>query len=90
VMRDIMPKSTNQFCFFNFSIKFYRYGFIFEEHTIVTEDHFILRMHRIYKEGEQSKPTFSPVIVQHGLFQSSGIFVLNEEDSLAFYLAEQG
>lgn len=30
------------------------------------------------------------VLLQHGLMQSAGIFVCNEEESLAFWLAERG
>lgn len=65
-----------------------RYGFMFEQHELITEDGFLLKMHRIYRKA--SRENFIPVLVQHGLFQSSGIFVTNEEDSMAFILAEQG
>lgn len=73
----------------------FRYGFQFEEHKFHTGDGFLLHMHRIYKkEFQQSKSNnnhlFEPIILQHGLFQSSGIFITNEEKSLAFYLASQG
>lgn len=68
-----------------------KHGFTFDEHDCKTEDGFILRMHRIQKAGTQTggEPKH-PVILQHGLFQSSGIFVTNEADSLAFYLASRG
>jgi hypothetical protein len=63
-----------------------RYGYTFEEHNVATKDGHILRMHRVYKPNSEMKP----VILQHGLFQCSGIFMMNEKDSLAFYLAEKG
>eukprot|EP01118_Nematostelium_gracile_P007348 TRINITY_DN2393_c0_g1_i1.p1 TRINITY_DN2393_c0_g1~~TRINITY_DN2393_c0_g1_i1.p1 ORF type:complete len:425 (-),score=103.16 TRINITY_DN2393_c0_g1_i1:5-1279(-) len=63
-----------------------RYGYRFEEHDVVTKDGHILRMHRVFKAGSDMKP----LILQHGLFQCSGIFMMNEKDSLAFYLAERG
>jgi len=65
-----------------------RYGFCFEKHEVVTEDGFILQIHRVFKPSINSSTI--PIIIQHGLFQCSGIFLINEQDSLAFYLAERG
>jgi len=76
-----------------------RYGYCFERHEVVTEDGFILELHRVFKPmtSPPSSPSISsssssliPVILQHGLFQSSGIFLSNEKDSLAFVLADGG
>eukprot|EP01130_Rhizamoeba_saxonica_P011016 TRINITY_DN4558_c0_g1_i1.p1 TRINITY_DN4558_c0_g1~~TRINITY_DN4558_c0_g1_i1.p1 ORF type:complete len:429 (+),score=62.90 TRINITY_DN4558_c0_g1_i1:46-1287(+) len=69
-----------------------KYGFCCENHEVVTQDGWVLSLQRIVdvnssEKGESSK---IPVLLQHGLFQSSGIFVVNEEDSMAFKLAEQG
>lgn len=67
------------------------HGFVCEEHDVTTDDGFILPMQRIYKkESALNKATFKPILVQHGLMQSSGIFVTSENDSLAFYLAQEG
>ena len=65
----------------------HRYGYCFEAHEAVTEDGYILQLHRVFKP---SAGPLIPVILQHGLFQCSGIFLVNERDSLAFYLAERG
>jgi len=54
---------------------------------VVTKDGFILVMHRIRSKNRDHRP-MKPIILQHGLFQSSGIFVANEKESLAFYLAD--
>jgi hypothetical protein len=51
------------------------------------------RMHKVidptHKPTASGKPPF-PVLILHGLFQSSGSFVTSEERSLAFWLARQG
>jgi hypothetical protein len=51
------------------------------------------RMHKVidptHKPLPNGKPPF-PVLILHGLFQSSGSFVTSEERSLAFWLARQG
>lgn len=44
-------------------------------------------MHRVFKS---SSSLGEPILLQHGLFQSSGIFLTNENDSLAFVLANEG
>jgi pimeloyl-ACP methyl ester carboxylesterase len=68
-----------------------RYGYLFETHEVVTKDGFVLSVHRIRKPSFVHEGTPMPaVILQHGLFQSSGIFLMNEEESLAFYLADKG
>jgi len=64
-----------------------QHGFYYERHLVTTEDGFVLCIERIRKGAEAGVP----IILQHGLFQSSGIFVLgNNKDSPAFYLANQG
>jgi len=77
-----------------------RHGYQFEEHKISTNDGFILILQRILPkqqstlngnvEPNNEKELRHPVILQHGLFQSSGVFVTNEENSLAFYLVDHG
>ncbi|KAK4150352.1 Alpha/Beta hydrolase protein [Chaetomidium leptoderma] len=39
--------------------------------------------------GNKQKPKF-PVLLMHGLLQSSGAYCVNDDDSLAFYLAKSG
>jgi lysosomal acid lipase/cholesteryl ester hydrolase len=60
-------------------------GFIFEEHTVTTEDGYILKMHRIVPaDGAHSRP----ILLQHGIEDSSYIWVMNSQDkSMAFMLA---
>lgn len=66
------------------------HGFGYEEHYAITADKHILHLHRIFDPKKLESSHFSPLIIQHGLFQSSGVFVTNEHDSMAFYFAEQG
>lgn len=63
-----------------------------EVHRVTTADGFILIMHRIVPgRSTDTTPTpRHPVLLQHGLFMSSGVFVTNDSSSLAFFLAEKG
>ncbi|XP_030759411.1 lipase 3-like [Sitophilus oryzae] len=66
-----------------------RHGYPVETHTIVTEDGYLLGVHRIpgNKEGQ---PGNQPVLLQHGLMGSSADWVLNGDTTLAFLLADNG
>jgi len=58
---------------------------------VTTEDGWVLVLERIYKPEHKNVKHRTPIILQHGLFQSSGIFVVaNNENALAFYLAGRG
>ncbi|KAJ3069640.1 hypothetical protein HK102_006864 [Quaeritorhiza haematococci] len=68
-----------------------RYGFEFEEHQVVTKDEFYLVLHRVTKPGVPKEQLKGPILLMHGLFQSSGVFVTSgRHNSLAFYLADRG
>lgn len=70
-------------------------GYDIIDQTLKTDDGYYLRVHKVIvpsqigKLHSDGKGGF-PVIIQHGLFQSSGSFVTSEERSLAFWLAEKG
>ncbi|KAG0172077.1 hypothetical protein DFQ28_010067 [Apophysomyces sp. BC1034] len=66
-----------------------RYGYDCQIHRVVTEDGHVLVIYRISKQGSDAmvKPA---VLMMHGLLQCSGVFVVNEEKSIAFALADQG
>ncbi|RCI05822.1 hypothetical protein CU098_013566, partial [Rhizopus stolonifer] len=66
-----------------------RWGYESEMHEVETQDGHILKVYRIYKKGSNPEGK-RPILIGHGLFQCSGAFVLNEEKSLAFTLAEKG
>jgi len=67
-------------------------GYDVEEHIVKTDDNFFLLMERISKQQTRKKKIRGPpIILQHGLFQSSGIFVVSHiRQSLAFFLVDQG
>ncbi|WVQ82841.1 hypothetical protein IAT38_004974 [Cryptococcus sp. DSM 104549] len=68
-------------------------GMDIEHQTVETEDGYFLKMHRVIDPDavthSDGRGGF-PVLVLHGLFQSSGSFVTSEDRSLAFWLAKQG
>ncbi|KAJ3291938.1 hypothetical protein HK104_005694 [Borealophlyctis nickersoniae] len=64
------------------------HGYICDEHEILSDDGFVLIVHRIRKKGVDPAELKEPVLLMHGLFQSSGIFCTSGPQSLAFYMAD--
>ncbi|XP_068633502.1 lipase 1-like [Battus philenor] len=60
------------------------YGYITEEYDVVTEDGYILRLFRI--KGERKRP----ILLMHGIFDSSDTWILRGNTSLAITLADKG
>ncbi|CAH1397744.1 unnamed protein product [Nezara viridula] len=72
-------------------------GFPYETHNVVTEDGYILTLHRILGSNGYDKLTGIaeenriPVFLQHGLWSSSGDWVVSgTSHSLAFLLSKNG
>jgi len=66
-------------------------GYPCEEHFVTTPDGYILRMFRIPHGLRQVNQTRPPVLLQHGLIDSSFTWILNEQNqSLAYILADNG
>jgi pimeloyl-ACP methyl ester carboxylesterase len=65
------------------------WGYHSEEHRIITGDGHVIVAHRLMKQRGNIGGK-GPVLVVHGMFQSSGVFVTNEKESLAFQLVEEG
>lgn len=63
-------------------------GYNFESHKIITEDGYILTIWRIYKDV--THPHAHPVIMQHGLLDSSWSWLINNDKKLTlpYILAE--
>ncbi len=62
-------------------------GYNFEEHKILTSDSYILTAWRISKNITKNRP----IVLNHGLLDSSFSFILNEKnESLAYLLADEG
>lgn len=80
-----------------------RVGLELEEFQVETEDGFLINLQHIYdpddppyypgevgEGGARVGRKKYPVLLMHGLLQSSGSFCVNDEDSLAFYLCKSG
>ncbi|KAF3217415.1 hypothetical protein TWF106_007925, partial [Orbilia oligospora] len=66
-----------------------------EEFKVTTEDGFILALQHIFDpkdrgNGRNGTKRKYPVLLMHGLLQSSGAFCSNDDNSLAFYLCKSG
>jgi lysosomal acid lipase/cholesteryl ester hydrolase len=70
-----------------------KYGFQFEEHTVVTEDGYILTVWRIPGLAGEPAPTHAKpsVLLQHGILDSGNAWVMNYDTvSPAFVTARGG
>lgn len=62
-----------------------------EAHDVVTEDGYILKVFRIQKKASQIKSGLKPIILQHGLLDSSDTWLINDEDKApGFIFANAG
>lgn len=68
----------------NFTELVVKYGQIYEEHVVTTEDGYLLKLFHI--RGKKNRPIF----LMHGLLDSADVFVIRGRRSLAIHLAEQG
>lgn len=78
------------------------HGYVLEKHTVATSDGFLLSLFRMVPsatngnraatgKGKNKGKGKGPVLLLHGLFQTSMPFLFNQrEDSLAFVLADNG
>jgi len=65
--------------------------FVFEEYQVTTSDGYILSLHRLYEPGMPTSNPYPPVLLQHGIEDSSIQWVINDpEKSPAFILAKEG
>ncbi|KAJ8967858.1 hypothetical protein NQ317_017625, partial [Molorchus minor] len=68
-----------------------KYGYPAETHKIVTEDGYILKMHRIPRGIKHVKKKRPPVLLMHGLTFSSADFInIYPNCSLGYILADMG
>lgn len=68
-----------------------RNGYHFENHTVVTEDGYILQIHRLNAQNFQANASTPVVFFMHGSFQSSmGWLMAGVQHSLPFRLADSG
>ena len=58
---------------------------------MTTSDGYILRLFRIQKKSTSIKSGLKPILLQHGLLDSSDTWILNDEDkAIGFILANLG
>lgn len=70
-----------------------RSGYPVEDHELTTDDGYILHLFRIPHgiKSPETNRTRPPVLLMHGLFDSSNCWiVLGSENSLAYLLADAG
>ncbi|MFH4978709.1 hypothetical protein AB6A40_005418 [Gnathostoma spinigerum] len=72
-----------------------RWGYPVEQHSVITEDGYVLILHRIphgKKESSKNSSTKKPVVfLQHGLLCTSSVWVMNKPyQSAAFIFADKG
>ncbi|GMP66694.1 hypothetical protein CsSME_00026950 [Camellia sinensis var. sinensis] len=66
-------------------------GYVCEEHTVTTNDGYILSLQRIPAGRSGKKSNKPPVLLQHGILIDAAAWLLNSPDeSLAFILADEG
>ncbi|KAL6766890.1 LIP2 [Auxenochlorella protothecoides x Auxenochlorella symbiontica] len=67
-------------------------AYLLEKHFVTTSDGYILSLYRIpFGRAGRGGPPRAPLILQHGIFDTSAAWVLNDPDqSLAFLAAEAG
>lgn len=58
-----------------------QFGFVTEIHEVVTEDSYVVTMHRVVPQSEENSGR-PAVIIQHGIGSSSILWVLSQEKSL--------
>lgn len=82
--------TSNNVTYFNFTEATTRYGYYSEEHTVVTEDGYILTVFRIPKGKNCDKSRSSPVLLMHGLLVSSDAWIdSGPEAGLAYLIANE-
>ena len=68
-----------------------RMGYPSETHTVITEDCYILEMHRIPHGKGQTKANLKTILLVHGVLGSSADWVMGiPEKSLGYILADAG
>lgn len=67
-------------------------GLDLEEYQLTTDDDFIIPLHRLIdpRETAAERDAKKPFLLQHGLLASSGCYLVNGTNSLAYYFHEMG
>jgi len=66
-------------------------GYELEDHTVQTSDGHLLTLHHLVSPNAKNPSRGQPVLLQHGLCQSSMLFLIQEkQDALAYVLSDLG
>ncbi len=74
-----IDRSFDQICIEN--------GFNVEQHTVTTEDGFVLKMFRIPGKIDQPQGSKGPLYLQHGLLDSSDAWIMHTVDKAPAFVA---
>ncbi|KPI95464.1 Lipase 1 [Papilio xuthus] len=78
----------NEDTYLNFTELTTKYNYTYEEHTVITEDGYILTVYRIPSKCKGISK-YLPVVLVHGLYDSSDAWILSgPKDGLAYILAD--
>ena len=67
------------------------YNYPVESHRVTTSDGYILTLFRIQAKYSKIKSGLPPILLQHGLLDSSDTWIINDESKApAFFLANRG
>ncbi|XP_050310870.1 uncharacterized protein LOC126746602 [Anthonomus grandis grandis] len=64
-----------------------RYGYSFEKHQVITQDGYILTLHRIPSKNQSTEGRSQPVLIVHGLAGVSTFWIIQKKRSIAFFLS---
>ncbi|CAG9787966.1 unnamed protein product [Diatraea saccharalis] len=87
---NLYAPSDNEDAYLNITQLTAKYGYPCEEHSVETEDGYIINMHRI-PHGRKNRMNNSTVFLMHGFMDSSDSWILQGPDkALAYILADEG
>lgn len=66
------------------------FGYPAEAHKVVTQDGYILTVFRIQKKGSTIKSGLKPILLQHGLLDSSDTWLINDENLAPGFIFANG
>ncbi|XP_014293754.1 lipase 3 isoform X2 [Halyomorpha halys] len=96
-IKGIQNLSSRKYSSFDTVVALENSGFPYETHEVITEDGYILTLHRILRSNEADilantpEENKIPVLLQHGLWSSSGDWIVTgTSHSLAFILSNNG
>jgi hypothetical protein len=86
-----LPSCELEECFLNSTELISYNGYRPETHLCITEDGYLLNLHRILNISEAERSSGPTILLLHGLLDSSATFLINgREGSLGFLLAGEG